>query len=275
MSILKFGKEQKQYLMLGAIVAIALAVLVVFGVKVSLSSIANAKLELQDLTGKIETAEKFLSKSQQDETEFRSTIAELKVHLETIPPDRNYYSWATEIVYAKARMVGFEIDAIDEIGIVSSEGDPEDRDKVKLEAYSLRIDAHGGYENIKRFLQQIALYHPLVRVTGIEISTGSGPDVHDVQLFIEWPFNLGYIAESWKSIVSEELPEADNQTTRPVPASGPTESPEDGEAAPKKEPSPPPPRTQPASRSVQVAPPASVETMKPDVPHGENHEKSN
>lgn len=199
MNPMDLSKKQKQYLVLGIIAFIAISVLIVFGIKVSLTSISEAKLELHGLTEKITAAEKSISKSQQSEAEFDTTIANLKAHLANIPPDRNYYSWATEIIYREARSVQFEIDAIDEMLATSPVKNPSAQKSVILESYALRITAHGRYENVKGFLELIADNHPLVRVTGIEISTGAQPDIHDVQLFIEWPFNMGYITETWKN----------------------------------------------------------------------------
>jgi len=265
MSLLDLSKEKQQHLILGIIVAIALVILIVFGIKVSLSSISKARVELQDLTGKIKVAETSLSKTQRDDAAFRETIEELTVHLVNLPPDRNYYSWATEIIYAKARGVHFEIDAVDEISTAATAYASRKKGKVELESYSLRITAHGGYDNVKRFIQQIACDHPLVRVTGIEISKGAKPDVHDVQLFIEWPFNLGYITEAWKYI-DVQPPRVDNLAVQPVPPSEPAKVPESEQTGPKKNPVPPPPRTQAAPAPVQAEPIALGGSMESDAP---------
>ena len=277
MSLLDLSKEQKQYLVLGAIAVVILIILIVFGVKVSLSSISTSREELQGLTEKIEAADKTVSKNQLAKAELRSTISELEAHLANIPPDRNYYSWATEIIFNEARRVHFDIDAIDEVVIAAPSGNPKAQGEVKLESYSLRINAHGGYENIKSFLNRIADNHPLVRVTGIEISTGSEPDVHNVQLFIEWPFNLGYITEAWKSITVNP-PLNDNPAARSP--SQPDEPAADsgsgsGPAEQLKKPVPPPPRP------VHAAPGSTDGSRQPDTPvagenstiAGEHHDK--
>ena len=227
MSFSNLSKEHKQYLFLGTIVAAALTILIVFGVKVSLSSITAAKLELQELSSKIESADRSVARNERTQDEFRETITMLKAYLETIPPDRNYYSWATEVIYDEARAVLFEIDAIDEIVMPEPAIVNAVQDRVEMESYSLRITAHGGYENVKQFLSSIAENHPLVRVTGIEISSGERPEIHDVQLFIEWPFNMGYITETWGSISDASAepsavldPEATNIPTPPPPRLG-------------------------------------------------------
>lgn len=264
MSLSDLKKEQKQYLILGVMVAVVVAVLIVFGIKVSLSSISEARSELDDLVGKIKAADKALSETHREEAEFRSTIAELTAHLANIPPNRNYYSWATETIYAEARKAGFEIDAIDEIVIAAPGDDSREQDKVELESYSLRITAHGGYENVKRFLKRIASNHPLVRVTGIEISTSSDPDVHNVQLFIEWPFNLGHIAEAWKSITPER-PKPDDRTPLAQVSSEPTKAPGVEQPGLKKEPVPPLSRLPSAPKPVQMAPTSSG-PVESDIP---------
>jgi hypothetical protein len=226
MNLSTLTKEQKQYMMLGAIVLAGLVILVVFGIRVSLSSISKARLELLELTGKIESAEKSVARSDRSNPEFSASIETLQACLADVPPDRNYYSWATEIIYRESRLVGFEIDAVDEIIVPAPAEDKQEKSGVELESYALRITAHGGYENVKQFLNRFAVNHPLVRVTGIEISKSTQPDVHDVQLFIEWPFNLGYITESWQSTRAFSKQAAPEQTS----------------TAGKKMPTPPPPR---------------------------------
>jgi hypothetical protein len=226
MNLSKLNKEQKQYMVLGAIVAAALIVLAVFGIRFSLSSISKARLELVELTGKIDQAEKSVARSEQSNPDFLSSIEKLRECLNDIPPERNYYSWATEIIYRESRLVGFEIDAVDETVVPSPPEQKTEKSGVEMESYALRITAHGGYENIKQFLNRFAVNHPLVRVTGIEISRSADPETHDVQLFIEWPYNLGYITESWESARTF------TKKTAPEPAVG------------KKMPTPPPPRTE-------------------------------
>ena len=223
MSFSNLSKQHKQYLLFGAIVATALAILIVFGIKVSLSSITKAKVALEELSSKIEAADRTVSRNELNQDEFRVTITKLKSYIKTIPPDRNYYSWATEVIYDEARAVHFEIDAIDEVVMPAPAGVNVDQGRVEMETYSLRITAHGGYERVKQFLTRVAENHPLVRVTGVEVSSGAEPEIHDVQLFIEWPFNMGNISGSWESI-SDEVVES-SKPLEPDATNGPTPPP--------------------------------------------------
>lgn len=217
-------KEQKQYIALGAILMVALIAITTIGIKLSLSSITAARLELDDLTQKIESADRALAKQSRVRKEFAATMASLKEHLQNIPPDRNYYSWATETIHAKARMAGLEVDVVDEMERSSSAPKSTSAQNMKLESYSLLVTAHGSYETLKQFLALIEREHPLVRVTGIDISTGKDPEIHDMKLGIQWPFNLSTLTEVWKNIDVKQLPSSglDQAAGAPVDSASPT-----------------------------------------------------
>lgn len=198
------SKQQKQYITLAGIIAVVFVALLVFGIKVSLSSISELKLEMDDLSLKIENADEALSRHGRVKSDFAETTHELRIILKNIPPNRNYYSWATEIIYAKARLADLEIDAVDEQINARDSINEEKADTLKLESYSLRITARGGFDDLKNFLELIEKDHPLARVTGIDISTGMNPEVHDIQLFIQWPANLRSITDAWESIAAKQ-----------------------------------------------------------------------
>lgn len=232
MNLKNLTKEQKQYMALGGIVALVLVAGVVFGIKLSLSSIEDAKLELSELEGKIESADLALSKQGRVRAEFAETMGSLKEYLRDAPPNQNYYSWATEAIYATARKTVLEIDAIDEQTQMPNKPAGDDDKPLTLEPYSLRIAVHGGYEDLKGFLELMEKDHPLARVVSVDISTGSGPEIHDMQLVVQWPFNLSTVADAWAGIaVQQEM----------VENSEPAEA---GQAvtSTKKMPVPPPPR---------------------------------
>ena len=158
-------KNQKQYILLGIIIAGVAISGIVIGVKFSISTMNKAKVELADLNNKIGRAEKALSKSTKTRDDFEQSIVQLEEYLDHVTPGQNYYSWATEIVYSTGRKAGLEIESVDEIGMSSSrKGMPVD--SVYLEAYSLRITARGGFRQIKAFLRDIEENHPLVRFLG-------------------------------------------------------------------------------------------------------------
>jgi len=197
MNVKDLTKEQKQRIVLGGMVAVALVAIIFFGIKVSLSSIAVARQELNDLVSKIESADRALAKGSQVRKEYGETIEVLKEHLRSAPPVQNYYSWATEVIHERARQASLEIDAIDEQSRPGSTLSGGKGKALKLEPYSLRIVAHGGYEGLKSFLELIEKEHPLARVVTVDVSTGSDPEVHDLQLVVQWPFNLGSVADAW------------------------------------------------------------------------------
>lgn len=248
MSLKELTKEQKQYLVLGGLAAVILGILLVLGVRFSMASISAAKEELDDLTGKIENAEQALSRSNKTSTDYVETVSILRGYLEKAPPARNYYSWATEVIYSKARSVGLEIDSIDEISMPLQAVSEDDGVGITFESYSLRLTAHGGYEDTKYFLKLIKKDYPLVRFSGIEISSGQSPDSHDIQLFLQWPFNIGEISKNWDTVatkqrmVSELSSESEVPTNallqQPVPDHE-ISAPDDKTEPPAREPHPP------------------------------------
>ena len=92
MNLNDLSKEQKQYIVLGALAAVILAALLVLGVRFSLSSINEAKSKLAILADQIASADRTLSRSDQVSSDFRSTKQMLKEHIIGVPPERNYYS---------------------------------------------------------------------------------------------------------------------------------------------------------------------------------------
>ena len=204
MSLKELTKEQKQYIALAALVAFGVVGGIVFGVKVSLSSIDKAKLELQELEGRIKGAQRSLTKQERMRSDFSETVDALKAYLKDAPPNQNYYSWATEVIYSIARKASLDVDAIDE---QSQPGgvEPGDDQTLAMESYALRITSHGSYEALKAFLRLIEEKHPLARVTAVDVSSGAEPEIHDIGLVVQWPFNLHSVAEVWDDIDAKKL----------------------------------------------------------------------
>ena len=201
MSFNELDEEQKKRLLIGIVIGIAIIAATFWGIKFSLSSIAKAKLELDDLMTKIESADHSLSRQSQVRKELIETTEILKAYLLGAPPEKNYYSWASKVIYAKARQAEVDIDSIDEQtkkGATTLKG--KGTATLKLKAYSLRITAHSSYKNLKLFLSLIEENHPMARVTTVNISQGKDPEIHDIQLIIQWPFNLSSVANTWDDV---------------------------------------------------------------------------
>lgn len=205
MSLRDLSKEQKQYVALGALAVAILVILMVLGVRFSMSTISAAKEELDDLTAKISNANRALSRSRQTSEDYVETAEVLRHYLMNAPPERNYYSWATEVIYSKARLTHLEIDSIDEISIPQRQRPVAGAAPISFESYSIRIMAHGGYENTKYFLNLLKQDFPLLRFSGVEISSGQSPESHDIQLFMQWPFNFGELTKNWETVASTKM----------------------------------------------------------------------
>ncbi|NNJ70012.1 MAG: hypothetical protein HKP10_01835 [Kiritimatiellales bacterium] len=203
MNFKALNKGQKQNLILSSVAAVVLLCLTVLGIRFSLSSVAKAREELMDLSSKINTADNVLSKSSHTSEDYDSSVRILRECLDKIPPERDYYSWASQVIYATARTSGMEVDTVDEMNTPASKVDGN-KETVGFRSYSLRITARGGYTQTKNFLSRLEHDQPLVRFSGMEISSGSSPDTHNVQLFIQWPFNLSKLEAVWDEVATKQ-----------------------------------------------------------------------
>lgn len=277
MSLKDLTKEQKQYVALGLLAASIVAILMVLGIRFSMATVSTAKQELDDLSGKISKANRALSRSRQTSEDYVETVSVLRDYLTNAPPDRNYYSWATEVIYSTARFAGLEIDSIDEISIPQRKRSGSDGPAViSFESYSLRIMAHGGYENTKYFLNLLNQDYPLVRFSGVEISRGQNRDKHDIQLFIQWPFNFGEISKNWDAVASKKMEVAEINDgeeaaalKEPEPVEKPA-APEPSIAKPISVVEPYPPTTLPEVRETPVPEPMVEPTAPKTQPGGES-----
>ena len=199
MNLKELTKKQKQYIVLGALGVVSAVALAVFAIRINLSSVSQARDELFDLKDKIKRADSAISKSNTTSEEYERTVSLLKEYLKKLPPERNHYAWATEVLYNVGRSSGLDIDSVDEVAELHVKVTDADKE-IGFQAYSLRIRGRGGFAHIKLFLKQMAEKYPLARVTGVEINAGSGLEVHEVQLFVQWPFNLGEIEDLWDEI---------------------------------------------------------------------------
>ncbi|QBG49185.1 hypothetical protein EGM51_17940 [Verrucomicrobia bacterium S94] len=265
-------KEQKQYLFLGVLGVAAVGYGLFFGISKVGGSLSDAKSELEALNTKIDRAERELGHRPKALRDFDQTITVLESHLENLPPEENYYSWATEIIYSRGRSAGLLIESVDEVGMDSSAVEKM-KDPVYFETYSLRIVAQGSYTATKAFISDIEKNHPLVRFTGIDISRGRDPEKHAVQLSVQWPHRLQRIAALWKDRRRESTPAVNvAQAPRPEPTpDSPAKTVEQTEAKAERAvaANPEPDYTPPAPAVAQAAPkpaPAPVpEKVEPEV----------
>jgi hypothetical protein len=205
-------KEQKQYLFLGVGVFAILFLLLFFGFKSTFSSAHSGTQEVEDLSGRIELAKHSLQERAKMAEERGKIVVKLGELLQNLPPRRNYYSWASEIIYDTARHTGLEVDAIDELEKPrspsrSKKGASKKKKEalsIQMEFYSLKITAHGTYEDLKAFLLRMEEMHPLVHVMQLLISPGLDEETHDIQIQIQWPFNLSSVKSAWEVLSSGE-----------------------------------------------------------------------
>ena len=208
MDLNELTKEQKQLIILGGASLLLFVLLVFAGIHAGFVPAQEAKTELEGLVGQIDLAKNSLGERERTRKEGLEMAAKLERLLQNLPPERNYYSWATEIIYSTARKVGLDVDAIDEEKNASKKSARGKRGhskkgKISLSSYTLKITAHGSYEEVKKFLADLERHHPMVRVVRVDIQAGENPDIHDVQISMQWPFAYASVKKAWEDMVDQ------------------------------------------------------------------------
>ncbi len=210
MKIEDLTKEQKQYLALGVIAVAAVGYLIYFLITKSSASLQTARAELETLNAEIEKAEVVKNRLPLMNNQYEQELAALSANLKFAPDEENLYSWVTELIYARARELGLEVDSVDEIlrdyNIVNNKAAKKDKKKPDdkegaeaaaaspaqfLQRYAVRVQTRGSYEKILQFVSDFEQQNPLLRVSSLEIiGNPSQVEQHGVKLVMEWPAGI-------------------------------------------------------------------------------------
>lgn len=183
-------KEQKQYLVLGTIVGIALLIGLGQFVLVPLQmKWGQARLELDDLTAKLEKAGRLIESKKILDDNLKISRRDIHQVADYFIPDvENPLSWVTEVLYEHARDVGVNVRAVSERESPPSLQLFSDEKQVKFQAYTVRLNANCSYAKLKHLVASLQSGNPYLCVTGIEIEARlADPINHQVTLDVQWP----------------------------------------------------------------------------------------
>ena len=190
MKFSELTKEQKQYIMLGAIAAVFAAYCVVnFGVTPLWSAWKTARADYEDLAAKLEDADRLMgSRDTIRENLDISQEAMNRALQEYIPELENPLSWATEKIYNLARTIGLDVQSVSETGTsvaLQLQGEKKER---TFGTYAVRIVVDCSYEETKQLVESLESSNPYLCVSGIKVDAKpSSPEIHSVNLTVEWP----------------------------------------------------------------------------------------
>jgi len=188
MDLSNLSKQQKDRLLLMVMGGVLLVGGIGYGLKSVFAISASVESKNEILESKISRAERMVRMQNRLRKDSQEISAELKTYIKEAPPEKNYYSWASELLYALAKKTAFKIDRIEKQG----ESAKSKADVLKISS-SLKIVAQGEYETCLNFLKTMEKEYPLVRVVSIDIKPGENVEVHKVNIVIQWPSNLAYL----------------------------------------------------------------------------------
>lgn len=183
-------KEQKQRLILGGIVLIAVIfALKQFVITPMMASRTQARADFELLKTKLQQA----SNAIRNETETLRKLQETKSELTTaqrdfVPSVDNSLAWATKTIYSQARSVGIDIEAVAETDVDVSGFMAKDQAQRAYKPYAVRIMTECGYQQLLELVRTLEEKDPYLCITTIQIQTQPAtPERHQVTLVVEWP----------------------------------------------------------------------------------------
>lgn len=179
------SKEQKQYVVLGGLVAAAL-VYVLYTVLSSVlapSEKENGKVDLEKLEAEVDAAERMLKKERAIMQEYEQSLAYLEEVRPYFPTEDNRYSWVTELIYTQGRNIGIEVESISELGRQEIPGTVP-----PFSRYAVQLNLRCRYDRLIEFVKHFETDNPMLRVTQLTIANNEKDPVnHSVKMVMEWP----------------------------------------------------------------------------------------
>lgn len=184
------SKEKKQALFLvamwvvGGIVALYYFVLAPY-----FANRTTSENELDVLAAKIEQASVTMRGESRLNAEYALCTEEFNHAIDNyIVPMDNPLSWVTEKVYANARQVGVDVQAVAEVGYSSPYWDAAVKSERSVKPYSVRIVTECSYQQLIDLIEVLETSNPALCITDISISPQeSKPTKHILNMTVEWP----------------------------------------------------------------------------------------
>ena len=188
MDFSNLSKEQRDRLILMVMGGVLLIGGIGYGLKSIFTISSRVEKENEVLEEKISRAERMIGRQKRLLENTKEISAELQAYVREAPPEKSYYSWASELLYALAKKTAFKIDRIEKQGEQT-----ESKSNALKISLSFKIVAQGEYETCLNFLKMMEKEYPLVRVVSIDINSGANKEIHNVNIVIQWPSNLAYL----------------------------------------------------------------------------------
>jgi len=193
MDFSSLSKQQKDRLMLTIMLSVLILVGIGYGVSYGLSLGKDFEAKNEKLADTIRRAERTVKRRRSVKKKLEEATKKLNLYLKESPPPKSYYAWATELIYAMGEECKFKIDAIDKLD--HSKLNPQEMKKkqISLKVSSLKIRASSEYSTTIYFLEKLEKKYPLARIVSVSITAASDPEIHNVEIVVQWPFNLAYV----------------------------------------------------------------------------------
>ena len=184
------SKEKKQALILVAMWVVGgVFALYYFVLAPYFANRTTSANELDILAAKIEQAAVSMRGESRLHAEYALCTEEFKHAVDNyIVPMDNPLSWVTEKVYANARQVGVDVQAVAEVGSSSPYWDSAVKSERSVRPYGVRIVTECSYQQLIDLVDVLEKSNPALCITDISISPqDQTPLKHVLNMTVEWP----------------------------------------------------------------------------------------
>jgi hypothetical protein len=184
------SKEKKQAIFLVAMWVVGGAFALYYFVLLPyMNTSTTSTKDLDDLAAKIEQAEVAMRGDARLHAEYALCTEEFRQAIETyIVPMDNPLSWVTEKVYANARQVGVDVQAVVEVGMSARYWDDAVKSERSVRPYAVRIVTECSYQRLIDLVEVLEKSNPALCITEISISPlEATPEKHSLNMTVEWP----------------------------------------------------------------------------------------
>jgi hypothetical protein len=136
-----------------------------------------------------------------------------------IPPSKNTFVWATELMTSYCRQNGVEIEAINEVAVATPSwdkapeaGKPPPTRRRYFMPYQVKVDFNCSYRQLKNLLAAIEADNRFASVASLSIAANdSTPEKHRMSMILEWPTVKKTAKKSIAQILAHGLLEQEAQ----------------------------------------------------------------
>jgi len=191
MNWVSLKKEQKQMIVLiGMVLLGSVVLLYIYVIGPFLKSGGQVSVELDTIRTQLKQSDEVMRSEKKVRTDYAVATSNLHTALERyVTPVESPLSWATEKIYRQARLVGVDVESVNEA--TASTGGKTSQPNKNFVSYGVRLFTRCGYADLLKLIHALEDDNPYLCLTEIGITPQDrNVQQHQVSITVEWPMRV-------------------------------------------------------------------------------------